>query len=280
MGDRHDDLQDELLTAYDVQLRREPGTLPPGWQVEHLTEPAPVLRLTAPEGAQWGDGVVWSDLDESNADAAIADSVDYFRGLGRSFEWKHHGYDKPVDLPDRLRAAGLEPDPEETLVAGRVEDVVQRLAGAPAPEGVTLRHLREDRKGRAEDWDGIRELHTLVWDEDASGLVREVSAEQASDPDGMSVHLAVAEDGTVVCAAWTRFHRGTDFASLWGGSTLAAYRRRGIYKALVARRAGEAAERGFRYLQVDASDDSRPILERLGLRKLTSTTPFIWRPPS
>lgn len=278
MGDLHDDLQDELLAAYDVQLRRAPGKMPPGWQVEHLDRPAPVLRLTAPEGAQWGDGVVWSDLDESTADAAIAASVDYFRELGRTFEWKHHGYDRPDDLPDRLRSAGLEPDPEETLVAGRVEDVVERLAGAPAPEGVTLRHLREDPDGRGQDWDGIRELHTAVWDEDATGLVREVSAEQASDPGAMSVHLAVAEDGTVVCAAWTRFHQGTDFASLWGGSTLPAYRRRGIYKALVARRAAEAAERGFRYLQVDASDDSRPILERLGLRKLTSTTPFIWRP--
>jgi ribosomal protein S18 acetylase RimI-like enzyme len=95
----------------------------------------------------------------------------------------------------------------------------------------------------------------------------------------MSVHLAVADDGTVVSAAWVRFHVGTDFASLWGGSTLPEYQRRGIYKALVARRAAEADERGFRYLQVDASDDSRPILERLGLRTLTSTTPYHWHPP-
>ena len=70
--------------------------------------------------------------------------------------------------------------------------------------------------------------------------------------------LAVADDGTVVCAAWVDFHDGTDFASLWGGSTLTEYRGRGIYKALVARRADEAAERGFRFLQVDASPDSRP----------------------
>ena len=41
----------------------------------------------------------------------------------------------------------------------------------------------------------------------------------------------------------------------------------------MGRRAEEAADRGFRYLQVDASPDSRPILERLGLSTLTSTTP-------
>ena len=268
----------EMLTAYDVQLRRASAQPSAGWRVEHLDDPAPLLRMTAPEGSAWGDMVVWSDLDETNAEAAIVNSIDYFRGLGRTFEWKHHGYDRPADLPDRLLAAGFVPDPEETLVAGRVTEVIERLAGSPAPEGVTLRHLRDDPDGRAADWESIRILHGAVWDEDATGLVREVSAEHAADPAAMSVHLAVAADGTAVCAAWIRFHAGTDFASLWGGSTLPEYRRRGIYKALVARRAAEAADRGYRYLQVDASDDSRPILERLGLHRLTSTTPYMWRP--
>jgi cysteine synthase len=59
---------------------------------------------------------------------------------------------------------------------------------------------------------------------------------------------------------------------------LEAWRGRGIYKATVAYRAGLAAERGFRLLEVDASNDSRPILERLGFVPVTTTTPFIWSP--
>lgn len=94
----------------------------------------------------------------------------------------------------------------------------------------------------------------------------------------MIVHVAEAAEG-VVSAAWVRFHPGTEFASLWGGSTLAQWRGRGIYRELVRRRALEAAERGFHYLQVDASDDSLPILRRRGLVKLTETTPYIWKPP-
>lgn len=94
----------------------------------------------------------------------------------------------------------------------------------------------------------------------------------------MSVWLAEAPDGQVVSAAWVRFHAGTEFASLWGGATLPTWRRRGIYTELVARRADEAAERGFRYLQVDALPESRPILERLGLRQVTTTTPWLWAP--
>ncbi len=55
---------------------------------------------------------------------------------------------------------------------------------------------------------------------------------------------------------------------------------RGIYRALVAERAQRARQRGFRYLQVDASDESRPILERLGFIAVTTTTPFTWTPAS
>jgi GNAT superfamily N-acetyltransferase len=72
------------------------------------------------------------------------------------------------------------------------------------------------------------------------------------------------------------FHPGTEFASLWGGGTLPGWRGRGVFRSLVAYRAALAADRGLRYLQVDASPESRPILHRLGFVELATTTPFIW----
>ena len=51
-------------------------------------------------------------------------------------------------------------------------------------------------------------------------------------------------------------------------------------RALVAHRAALAAERGFRYLQVDALPASRPILKRLGFVELATTTPFEFASPS
>ena len=71
---------------------------------------------------------------------------------------------------------------------------------------------------------------------------------------------------------------GAEFARLWGGSTLAAWRGRGIYRALAARRAALATAEGVRHLQVDASDDSLRILERLGFIAVTTTTPYVWTP--
>lgn len=270
----------ELLAHFDAQVRRNPGDPPPGFEQETVTDPAPMTLLVPTGDAPWGGGVFWCDLDASNADAAIAAAIERFRPSGVEFEWKHYGYDRPADLARRLSAAGFTAEAEEALVVGEVDAVRQRLAAAGEIAGISIRRIADDEKQQALDWQRINVLHSTVWSQDSGEHVRALAAEYLEDPSSMSVWVAESGDGSVVCAAWVRFHDGTDFASLWGGSTLEEYRRRGIYKALVARRADEAGERGFRFLQVDASPDSRPILERLGLRTLTSTTPYVWAPPT
>lgn len=85
--------------------------------------------------------------------------------------------------------------------------------------------------------------------------------------------------GQLVAAAWLVIRAGTDFAGLWGGSTLPGWRGRGVYRALVDHRAQLAAARGVLFLQVDASAASRPILQRLGFTAVTTTTPYVWSPP-
>jgi GNAT superfamily N-acetyltransferase len=265
---------DAALGAYDEQVRRSKQPPHPDWQVE-LASQNRVLRLVAPAGTEHGCHVIWSDLDESDAEEVIAEQVAYFRGLGRSFEWKWFGYDRPDDLRVRLERAGFEAEQDETLVVGEVAQVVQRSAGAPVPEGITLRHVRSDDLDA--DLAGILALNRSVWGEDLTWLTDELRRELTETPDDVRVHVAEA-DGEIVCAAWVRFHHGTDFASLWGGSTLPRWRRKGIYRALVGRRAVQARDRGFRYLQVDASDASRPVLARLGMHRLTDTTPYRWKP--
>ena len=128
------------------------------------------------------------------------------------------------------------------------------------------------------DLDRIATMEEAIWGDDRRWLADSLAAERAVDPDALTIVVAEAAD-TVVCAAWVRFARGTEFATLWGGGTLPEWRGRGIYRAVVAYRSNLAAQRGFRYLQVDASDDSRPILERLGFVAVTTTTPFVWSPP-
>jgi predicted GNAT superfamily acetyltransferase len=164
------------------------------------------------------------------------------------------------------------PEERETVVAADVAAVAGTVA---LPEGVVLREIT-DRS----DLDRIARLQERVWGgDDFEWLASSLASEHAAGPDALSIFVAEA-GSEVVSAAWVRFERGTEFATLWGGATLEEWRGRGIYRALVAHRGNLALERGFRYLQVDASDDSRPILERLGFVALTSTTPYVWSPPA
>jgi GNAT superfamily N-acetyltransferase len=265
---------DLALRSYDEQVRRSIAPPQPGWLPELVSDNR-VLRVVSPPGLDWGCMVIWSSLDTSDADAVIAEQVDYFRGLGRQFEWKWFGYDQPDDLRLRLERAGLVAGDDESLIVGEVDVVVDECAGAAVADGVTLRHVRLDDLDA--DFAGIVALNEKVWGEDLSWLMEELRAELVNSPDDLRIHVAEV-GGEIVCAAWVRFHAGTDFASLWGGSTLPEWRRKGIYRALVGRRAVQARDRGLRYLQVDASPDSRPILERLGLTVLTGTTPYTWTP--
>ena len=154
-----------------------------------------------------------------------------------------------------------------------VGPVAPLAAAVPVlPEGVRLREVTS----RA-DLERIAAMEEEVWREDRSHLVYGLAREIEADP--QSITIVVAEAGeTVVSAGWIRYQRGTGFASLWGGSTLPQWRKKGIYRALVAYRARLAQQRGKTLLQVDCSPDSRPILERLGLVAVTTSTPYVYTP--
>ena len=258
----------ELLAAYDAQLRANvPDRLPEGLTYER---DGPVLRWHGAAGRGFALYRDLGGLDGAELDELIARQVRAYAERGESFEWKLHGHDRPEDLPERLRAAGFAPEEEETIVIARVADI----AGAvQLPDGVSLREVT----ARA-DLERIEALERTVWGEDHGWLPDMLESEQRADPEGLAVVVAEAA-GEVLCAAWARFERGTDFVTLWGGATLPGWRGRGIYRATVTHRANLAADRGFRFLEVDASSDSRPILERLGFTPVTTTTPYVWSPP-
>lgn len=259
-----------MLTAYDTKLRAHvPDPLPEGEVVER---DGPVVRILSAHGQGWVVYPNLGGLEGEALDRLIERQVAVFRERGQKFEWKYHGHDLPADLPERLVRAGFVPEERETVVIGRVADVAGPVA---LPEGVRLREVTD----RA-DLDRIDDLEAEVWSEERSGIGAMLEAEIAAGPESIRVVVVEADDGTMVCAAWARFPAGTGFATLWGGATLAAWRRRGIYRATVAYRANLAAARGLGYLEVDASDDSNPILQRLGLVPITTTTPYVWTPPA
>ncbi|HEY6594363.1 MAG TPA: hypothetical protein VI011_09680, partial [Asanoa sp.] len=80
--------------------------------------------------------------------------------------------------------------------------------------------------------DRIAGMEQAVWGADRTWIADGLAREIATDPAALTVVVAVDEaTDTVVSAGWVRFLRGTAFATLWGGSTLPRWRRRGIYRA-------------------------------------------------
>jgi GNAT superfamily N-acetyltransferase len=253
-----------VLALVDRDLREEARPDGPG---AHLERSGDVVRQTAP--AHGWNGVLWSRLDEASADRAVAEQIAHFTRLGREFEWKAYGHDRPADLGRRLAAAGFVPGPEETLMVGEAAhlDLVPEL-----PDGVRVLPVTD-----AAGADLVAEVHREAFGTDSAWLRDQLLARLVADPDTVVAVVALAGE-VPVSAARMELVPGTSFAGLWGGGTVRAWRGRGIYRALVAHRARAALLHGHGYLQVDASARSRPILQRLGFVPLTTTTPYVYTP--
>jgi hypothetical protein len=111
-----------------------------------------------------------------------------------------------------------------------------------------------------------------VSDESALALLRRLALN-----DGMELWAAEVE-GQIVSAGRLEPVAGTEFAGIWGGATLESWRHRGIYRALTAARARSAIAAGKTLIHSDSTEYSRPILERSGFVRVSTTTPYRWRP--
>jgi ribosomal protein S18 acetylase RimI-like enzyme len=257
--------REAALAAFEGQMRRGARAPGSGATIEDVGD---VVRYVATTDDGWS-AVLWSDLDEATADAAIAREVRHFAGLGRRFEWKLYAHDRPSDLGARLVAAGFEAGGDEAFMVAEIADLDTAVALPPG-----LRVLAVSNEASA----GLMvRVHEEVFGVDHGWLGAALLAQIAEAPETLEAVVVMAGD-VPVSSGRLELHRGTEFASLWGGGTLPAFRGRGIYRALVAHRAKIAAERGFRYLTVDAMPASEAILARLGFVRLATTREYVRDP--
>jgi len=254
----------DILATYDREVRA--GARPDSADAR-IERTGKVVRQIA-SAAGW-NGVLWSEVDEDDADAVIAEQVALYTELGREFEWKTYSHDTPADLGTRLKAAGFVPDDDETLL---IAETKSQLPGVEPPEGVRLEAVT--------DMAGVELMvraNERAFERNGSWLREAMRAHLAEDSGNLLAVVALAGDEPV-SSARMELIPGTRFAGLWGGGTVPEWRGRGIYRALISYRARIAAERGYEFLQVDATENSRPILEGLGFAKLSTTTPYLYTP--
>jgi hypothetical protein len=256
----------EWLLAYDQQLRTDAET-PSAIAVTRL---GPLRLVTFAGGRGF---VTYRDLADTDAESMpnlVSKTLDHYRDDPEitRVEWKTRGHDRAPGLHEALVANGFEPDEAESIMIGpaRMLDVEVSL-----PAGVTLRRVTEPEDVRA-----MTALQSAVFGDDDPDVIAEAILHRLALGDGMELWVAQA-DGQIVSAGRLEPVAGTEFAGIWGGATHEAWRRRGIYRALTAARARSAVSLGKTLIHSDSSEYSRPVLERSGLVKVSTTTPYRWR---
>ncbi|NHA67597.1 GNAT family N-acetyltransferase [Phycicoccus flavus] len=254
-----------LLRIYDDQLRTDAET-PGAVSVEHLG-PLRVARFPGGRGF-----VSYRDLGGADA-GGVRDLVAAATALLTAdpgvvdAEWKTRGHDDAPGLDEALQEHGWTAGEAESVMMGPAEPLT---AEVPLPDGVTLRRVTGEADVRAMSAAADEAFGDPVSERRADDLVFRVQ----HDPD---VEVWVAEaGGRIVSSGRLEPVPGTEVAGVWGGSTLPEWRGRGIYRALTAVRARSALRLGYTSLHSDSTEFSRPILERSGLVRVTTTTPYEW----
>lgn len=194
-------------------------------------------------------------LEAGQVAAAVAEIRALLRDRDRrGAEWELGESSTPPDLVGRLAELGILPDADEPVAIGMVLTSGSEIA---EPPGIVARRVAS-----------VEELVVArrIQDEAFGGNAEEVGFQQAvadfaTEGRLGSTFLAFV-DGEPVAAGYASY---TPLGLLlFGGATLPSARGRGAYRALVAARAREAADRGTPVLVTHAGQMSRPILERLG----------------
>lgn len=247
----------EIIRAYN-KYERENNNLSSG---EMIVTPE-LVKFVSNE--TYGSYISFFKFDSSNTDEYIEKEIQYFNDAASNFEWKIYCTDSPSNLASGLLRYGFVQAETESLM---VLDLAAVSIATPHQGFVEVN-----------DEQGIRDAIAVqkeVWGGDFEWHYRYLLKLKAESPESISIYV-VYVDGKPVASAWITFTPESPFAGIWGGSTTKEYRGQGFYTLLLEKRISEAKLRGRKYLFIEASDMSKPIVEKHGFNIVTKATGYHW----
>jgi len=251
--------KNNLLVKYDKDLR-----LRIAYPEAHKEITGGVVRFV--RQAPGMNLVSFTFANEGQLDRVIGNTVDYFAPMDQPFTWKVYDHDRLPSLKDKLASHGFANEEGDPVMVLDVKDVPAHIVDSPSAD---IRRITS-REGLKDVVDVLDQVYggKNDWVYDRLGLHLAV-------PGYLSVYASYV-DGNPASIAWTYFPRG-HFATLFGGTTLAEYRKRGLYTSLLAARLKEIRERGYSFAVVETGAMSKPIVERHGFRQLTTVWDYEWQ---
>lgn len=261
-----DNHRDRFLRLYDQQLRTEAET--PGAQ--SITRLGPLRLATYANGRGFTTYPHFSGKEPQTLAQLAGAALEHFAAQPRitEVEFKTRGHDHAPGLAQRLEALGFIAEESESIMIGPLQAL---LSGDPGQAGLELR-----RVSAAEEIEEMCRMVDQAFGEPYDPATTQALISRMGRNDGMELWVAWLE-GRMAGAGRLEPVAGTEFAGLWGGGVLPEYRGRGVYRALVDARARSAIAMGCKYVHSDSTEYSRPILERQGLVKVSTTAPYIWK---
>ncbi|HSK86924.1 MAG TPA: hypothetical protein VK880_01105, partial [Anaerolineales bacterium] len=171
------------------------------------------------------------------------------------------------NLKDELVTHGFAPDDDPAAVM--VLDVRNAPAAPHQPVEADIR--------RIDTLEGLKDIIYVldkVWG-GQNTWVNDRLGSHLQVPGYLSVYAAYIKNEPA-SIAWTYFPQG-QFATLFAGSTIAEFRKQGLYTSLLETRLKEIRERGYRYAVVEAGTMSKPIVAKHGFQQLTTVYDYEWK---
>lgn len=252
-----------FLRAYDHELRTDAETP----SADDVTLLGPLRLVTFARGRGF---VTYQDLagsDSATITGWVWSVVEHYRQQPEvtRLEWKTRGHDDAPGLVEALLDHGFVAEETESIMIG---DARLLAADVPISDEIRLRRVIHEGDVRAMSAMQDAAFGDPVHSDNADALLDRLALR-----DGME--LWVAEVGaSIVGAGRLEPVADSQFAGIWGGAVLKPWRGRGIYRALTAARARSALALGKTLIHSDSTEYSRPILERSGLVKVSTTTPY------
>jgi len=204
--------------------------------------------------------------NERQLDHVIDHELEYFAPMNQPFTWKVYEHDLLPGIEEKLSARGFVGDGGDAVM---VLDIKHAQPALFQPVTADIRRI-DTREGLQDV------IHVLdkVWGGNNT-WVNDRLGSHLQIPGYLSVYVAYVEDQPA-SIAWTYFPRGS-FATLFAGSTIAEYRKQGLYTSLLGTRLNEIRQRGYRFAVVEAGSMSKPIVAKHGFQQLTTVSDFEWK---
>jgi len=205
--------------------------------------------------------------NEPELERVIDQQLEYFVPMKQPFTWKVYDHDLLPTLGEKLvtREFVRDEDPADVMVL----DLKTASPHLFEPANTDVRRITT--------LDGLKDIIYVLdnvyggnntWVNDRLGMHLNV-------PGYLSVYVAYV-DNRPASIAWTYFPNG-HFATLYAGSTIAEYRKQGLYTSLLSTRLQEIRDRGYQFAVVEAGPMSKPIVSKHGFKHLTTVYDYEWK---